>query len=125
MPSERIEGVSQIHPPGAGGVGPSSVNHLTEAVHELSQRLERLESRLGRRRGVLSSDAIDLLNLLESESGQTGEEVLIKSLSLYRQALKAERLGQKVAIIDPDDTIVREFSGFHEPLRISTPVGEY
>jgi hypothetical protein len=60
-----------------------------------------------------------VLEQLERETGQTGEELLLKSLSVYSRAWRAERLGQKIAILAPDDTVVQEIAGFGEPLPAS------
>lgn len=71
-----------------------------------------------------SSDVRAVLEQLERETGQTGEELLLKSLSFYSRAWQAERFGQKIAILDPDDTVVLEFVGFGNPLRDSVRVEE-
>lgn len=50
------------------------------------------------------------------ESGEDAEDVLLKGLALFLKASEAERSGQRLAILDEDDVIVRELTGINAPL---------
>jgi len=39
-------------------------------------------------------------------------------LALFSEALRADRVGQRFAILDPDDTIVKEIGGISVPDRV-------
>lgn len=87
-----------------------------------SHRVSRGELDVSAESEGFSPDVRAVLEQLERETGQTGEELLLKSLSVYSRAWRAERRGQKIAILDPDDTVVQEIAGFGDPLPASAGV---
>ncbi len=60
----------------------------------------------------LSNEVIGLLRLLASKSDDSYEDLLRKALTLYNVALDARDNGNRLAILNPDDVIVREIVGF-------------
>ena len=92
-------------------LGKSSRNfqRLVRRARTFRSDLERLRESF-EASGLL--DFQDYLAHLADESGRSSRDVLLMSLGLFSLALKAERAGQKVAILDADDAILREIGGF-------------
>lgn len=59
-----------------------------------------------------TDEVAGLVQLLASKSGDNLEAVLKKALNLYGLALDASERGNRMAILNPDDEIVREIIGF-------------
>jgi hypothetical protein len=87
---------------------------LRQAMHEaLSDvMLEQTRSH--------SEEAAELLRILATRSGDNREDVLLKAVRLYQLALDAVEKGNSLAIITPEDEIVREITGF-EPVGATRP----
>jgi hypothetical protein len=62
-----------------------------------------------------------LVQLLAAKSNDPKEEVLRKALTLYGLAIDAREKGNRMAILTPDDVIVREIEGFG-PVERASPV---
>ncbi len=84
-----------------------------DATRRLLERTKESKERMG-----LSPLASRILGRLALEYGLESEDALLKALGLLSRALEAERDGQKIAILDPDDTIVGEIGGFQVPLAL-------
>jgi len=59
-----------------------------------------------------SGEVAALTRMLASKSGDTLEGTLLKALTLYGLALDAVQGGDRLAILNPDDEIVRNIVGF-------------
>jgi hypothetical protein len=79
---------------------PELVEQATKAA------LDRVSQKLG-----YSSEVAGLLHLLAAKSHDSYEDLLRKALTLYNVALDAKDNGNRLAILNPDDIIVREIVG--------------
>ena len=59
-----------------------------------------------------SQEIAGLVQLLASRSGDAKESALKKALTLYGLALDSIEKGDRLAILNPEDEIVREITGF-------------
>ena len=69
-----------------------------------------------------STEVSDLADKLAEMTGESKRDLLIKALSLYRAALQANAEGNRLAILNPEDEIVREIVGFDPPRLTPQPV---
>lgn len=74
---------------------------------------DKLENAL--RQVGYTDEVSGLVRLLASRSGDTKEQVIRKALTLYGLALDYVEKGDRVVILDAEDTIVREIEGFGGP----------
>ena len=59
-----------------------------------------------------SEEAAGMTRLLAVRAGESREETLLKALTLYGIALDAIEKGNHLAILNPEDEILREITGF-------------
>jgi hypothetical protein len=71
----------------------------------------------------LSTEVTGLLHLVASKSNDSHEALLRKALTLYNVALDARDNGNRLAILNPEDIIVREIMGFETSVQHRQPVG--
>jgi hypothetical protein len=83
----------------------------------LQQRLPSLMRGLG-----YSEEIAGLVHLLAAKSGDAKEDVLRKALTLYGLALDAVEKGNRLAILNPQDEIVQEITGFEPSRPVAEPV---
>jgi hypothetical protein len=69
-----------------------------------------------------SSEVAGLLHLLAAKSDDNREGLLRKALTLYNVALDAKDNGNRLAILNPEDVIVREIVGFEQADHTPQPV---
>ena len=82
-----------------------------DAVREaIPPRFETLFKEMG-----YSGEIAALTRLLAAKSGDTLEGAMLKALTLYGISLDAVHGGNRLAILNPDDLIVREIVGFETP----------
>ncbi len=67
----------------------------------------------------LSAEAVGLIRLLAAKSNQSKDQIIEKALTLYGLALDATEKGNKMAIITPDDLILRDINGIDDSERSS------
>jgi hypothetical protein len=70
-----------------------------------------------------SGEAAGMIRLLAARSGDNREDVLLKALTLYGLALDAIEKGNHLAILTPEDEIVREITGFQPAEVAGDPAG--
>jgi hypothetical protein len=71
----------------------------------------------------LSTEVAGLLHLAASKSNDRHEDLLRKALTLYNVALDARDNGNRLAILNPEDIIVREIVGVETSDLHPQPVG--
>lgn len=85
-------------------------------LRDLDAKVKRIGAWIEPRRDVLDDEALAFLDYAARESGETRQDILLKSLTLFLKASEAERRGRTLAILDDDDVIVEEIRGIGSPL---------
>jgi hypothetical protein len=107
-------------------LSPNESSKLVALAHELLEQvvgkalppaLDRVFQKMG-----YSSEVFGLLHLLAAKSDDSREGLLRKALTLYNVALDARDNGNRLAILNPEDVIVREIVGFDQADHTSQPV---
>ena len=84
---------------------------LEQAVFDaIAENADQIRASIGQ-----SDEAAGLIRLLAARSGDNREDVLLKALTLYGLAIDAIEKGNHLAILTPEDEILREITGF-EPV---------
>jgi hypothetical protein len=97
------------------GLSPTQLTKLTAAMSETLREEVRkvlppaIESAL--REYGYSNEVLGLLHVLAAKSNDRYEDLLRKALTLYNVALDASDNGNRMAILNPEDVIVREIVG--------------
>ena len=101
------------------GLPPEQATALVALVKKLTAEAVREALPNGGLRPMRSkgftAEAAALTRLLAAKSGDTLEGALLKALTFYGIALDAVHAGDRVAILNPDDEIVRNIVGFETP----------
>ena len=107
-------------------LSPNESSNLVALVPELVEQavdkalppaLDRVLQKMG-----YSSEVAGLLHLLAAKSDDSREDLLRKALTLYNVALDARDNGNRLAILNPEDVIVREIVGFEQADHTPQPV---
>lgn len=99
------------------------VDYLAEVTAETLKRAappvaENVLRELGH-----TEEVAGLLQLLAAKSGDSREGVLRKALNLYGIALDVLERGDRLAILNPEDEIVQEITGFRATVGDPQPIG--
>lgn len=86
---------------------------LTVDFRRLAEHLMEYDENI--KRIGLTRETKRLMGRLAQETGNTPSDILVKALTLYDVANKARSEGNRIAVLSPDDEIIREIIGF-EPL---------
>jgi hypothetical protein len=84
---------------------------------ELPPAIDRMLSEIG-----YSRDVAGLVQLLAAKSNDNKQDVLRKALTLYGLALDAQEKGNRMAVLRPDDVIVRDVIGIGQGQESAQPV---
>lgn len=60
----------------------------------------------------LSDENRDAIDRLTRRTGETPDTILRKALTFYSTALEEDERGNRIAVLDPTDLILREIRGF-------------
>ena len=91
---------------------------LTLLDDRLDQALQRIESAVTDQvveKIGFTAEALGLIKLLAVKSNQSRDEVIDQALTLYGLVLDAVEQGNKLAILSPEDEIVRDINGIGAP----------
>ncbi len=103
----------------AGGLSPEQAIALVNLINKLAaeavrQAVHRVARPLSSNKGY-TPEVGALTRLIAAKSGDTLEGVMLKALTLYSLARDAVEQGDRLAILNPDDEIVRNIVGFETP----------
>ncbi len=105
--AERSEALEEL----TRGLDPEQIRRFTSSLEFVADHAARRVLESSRREIGYTKESAALVPLLAARSGESNEEVLYKALQLYQVVLDYAEKGDRLAILDPEDTIVREIEG--------------
>jgi hypothetical protein len=88
------------------------ISVIDDRINQIRKEIHELEVSLKLSRPECPAELFGLVKQLREQSNDTAEGVYRKALNLYRLALQANREGNRLVILSPDDVIVHEVVGF-------------